>query len=49
MACDLEKKNRKDNEDFRVQLFQIQEDLISIIDKEYALILKDKHEKLLKK
>jgi len=49
MAYDLEKKNRKKNEDFRVQLFQIQEDLISIIDKEYALILKDKHEELLKK
>ena len=49
MACDLERKNRKENEDFRIQLFQIQEDLITIIDREYALILKDKHEKLLKK
>jgi len=47
MACDLELKNRRKDEDFRIQLFQIQERLISNIDADYALILKNKHDKLL--
>lgn len=37
MACDLELKNHRNEEDFRIQLFQIQEDLISKIDNDYAL------------
>lgn len=49
MACDLELKNRRNDEDFRIQLFQIQEDLISKIDDDYAMTLKNKHDKLLNK
>lgn len=49
MACDLELKNRRNYEDFRIQLFQIQEDLISKIDNDYAMTLKSEHDKLLNK
>lgn len=47
MACDLELKNRKEDEDSRIQLFKIQEDLIYQINFEYSEILKTKHSKLL--
>lgn len=47
MACDLELRNRRESEDFRIQLFQIQEEIISKIDEDYAITLKVKHDKLL--
>jgi hypothetical protein len=49
MACDLELRNRRENEDFRIQLFQIQEDLIALIDTEYSDRLKTKYDKILNK
>ena len=48
MACWLELENRIDNQDFRIQLFQIQENLISKIDNEYKERLNLKHKKLLR-
>ena len=47
MACSEEIKNRRENEDFRVQLFQIQENLLAKINVEYSERLKMKHDKLL--
>ena len=47
MACQRELNNRLESEDIRIQLFQIQEDLIAQIDKDYAYRLKRKHDKLL--
>ena len=49
MASDLEVKNRKEGEDFRIQLFSIQENLIHQISPEFCKILKTKHSKLLNK
>ena len=49
IACRLELQNRKGDEDFRIQAFQIQEDLISKIDPEFSMRLKIKHDKLLRK
>jgi hypothetical protein len=49
MACTEEVKNRRENEDFRVQLFQIQEDLIAKINIEYSERLKIKHDKILRR
>lgn len=48
MASQLELANRRDNEDFRVQLFELQEQLIHQIDPEYAETLHKKHQRLLK-
>lgn len=47
MSVKMELKNRKDNEDFRIQMFQIQEDLLNKIDPSYSERLKVKHDKLL--
>lgn len=47
MACTKELDNRRQNEDFRIQLFQIQEDLIAKISIVYSERLKLKHDKLL--
>jgi len=49
MACKLELENRRENEDFRIQLFQIQEKLIAQIDNDYSERLKLEHDKLLNK
>lgn len=48
MACQLELENRKENEDFRIQLFQIQENLIGQINEEFRLRLNNKHRRLLR-
>ncbi len=48
MACTEEVKNRREHEDFRVQLFQIQEDLIAKINTEYSERIKIKHDKILR-
>ncbi|NQZ75171.1 MAG: hypothetical protein HRT61_03525 [Ekhidna sp.] len=48
MASKLELAKRRDDEDFRVQLFELQEQLIYQIDPEYAEILHKKHQQLLK-
>ena len=48
MASNLELANRRENEDSRVQLFEIQEQLIRKIDPEYAETLHKKHQRLLK-
>jgi hypothetical protein len=48
MACSLELNNRKQNEDFRIQLFEIQEKLIFKIDKSYSDRLHIKHVRLLR-
>ena len=48
MATRLELENRNENEDFRIQLFKIQEELISKIDSDYSNRLNIKHRKLLK-
>lgn len=47
MACKIESENRRENEDFRFQLFQVQEDLIAKIDTKYSIRLKTKHDKIL--
>ena len=49
MACELELRNRKENEDFRIQLFQIQENLMYKINPKFSEILNIKHSKLLNK
>ncbi|MFT5892616.1 MAG: hypothetical protein ACI9Y7_002728 [Dokdonia sp.] len=48
MAITLELKNRNDDEDFRIQMFRIQEELIGKIDREYEKRIAQKHQKLLK-
>ncbi|UZD23207.1 immunity 63 family protein [Algoriphagus halophytocola] len=48
MATRLELQNRNENEDFRIQLFKIQEELIGEIDSDYSDRLNIKHRKLLK-
>ena len=48
MSVRLELENRREDEDFRIQMFQIQEDLLGIIDQSYSERLKVKHDKLLK-
>jgi len=48
MATKIELKNRNENEDFRIQLFKIQEELIGKINQEYKKILEEKHKKLLR-
>lgn len=48
MASNLELANRRENEDFRVQLFELQEQLIRQIDPKYAETLHKKHQRLLK-
>lgn len=48
MASKLELANRKENEDSRIQLFRIQEELIAKIAPDYAAILNTKHQKLLR-
>ena len=48
MATRLELQNRNENEDFRIQLFKIQEELIGEIDSDYSDRLNIKHKKLLK-
>ncbi len=48
MAVKLEVKNRIEEEDFRIQMFRIQEELIKKIDPEYEAIIAKKHFKLLK-
>jgi len=48
MATEIELKNRNENEDFRIQLFKIQEELIGKINQEYKKILEEKHKKLLR-
>lgn len=47
MACTLELENRIENQDFRIQLFEIQENLISKINPKYQERLHVKHSKLL--
>jgi hypothetical protein len=47
MSVKMELENRMDNEDFRIQMFQIQEDLLNKIDPSYSERLKVKHDKLL--
>lgn len=47
MSVKMELQNRKENEDFRIQMFQIQEDLLNKIDPSYSERLKVKHDKLL--
>jgi hypothetical protein len=47
MSVQLELKNRKKNEDFRIQMFQIQEDLLSKIESSYSERVKINHDKLL--
>jgi hypothetical protein len=47
MAVQLERKNRKKNEDFRIQMFQIQEDLLFKIESAYSVRIKTNHDKLL--
>ena len=49
MASDWELKNRKENEDFRIQLFKHQEELLKQIDEEFFLRIKKKHDKLLRR
>jgi len=48
MAIKIELQNRIENEDFRIQLFKIQENLIGKINPKYKKILEEKHKKLLK-
>lgn len=48
MASQFELANRRENEDSRIQLFEIQEQLISKIDPEYAETLNIEHQWLLK-
>jgi hypothetical protein len=48
MANELELKNRRANEDSRIQLFEIQERLIGQIDPQFSEILHKKHQRLLK-
>lgn len=47
MALRLEVLNRNEEEDFRIQLFKIQEDLIEKINPKYKNSLEVKHRKLL--
>ena len=47
MSVKMELENRKEKEDFRIQRFQIQEDLLNKIDPSYGERLKVKHDKLL--
>ena len=47
MATRLELENRNENEDFRIQLFKIQEELIGEINSDYSDRLNIKHRKLL--
>lgn len=47
MSVKMELENRKEKEDFRIQMFQIQEDLLNKIDPSYGERLKVKHDKLL--
>lgn len=49
MATKEEVKNRNEDEDFRIQLFKIQEKLIGKIDPDYQKALHEKHSKLLRK
>ena len=48
MAAKTELENRIENEDFRIQLFKIQEDLIGQINLGYKKELEGKHKRLLK-
>lgn len=48
MASQIELKNRRSDEDFRIQLFEIQENLISKIEPAFARTLREKHKRLLK-
>lgn len=47
MSVKMELENRNKNQDFRIQMFQIQEDLLYKIDPSYSERLKAKHDKLL--
>ena len=47
MATRLELENRNENDDFRIQLFKIQEELIGEINSDYSDRLNIKHRKLL--
>jgi len=49
MAVRLELEKRKEGEDVRIQLFRIQEELISVIDKDFEYRIREKHDKLLNK
>ena len=48
MACKLEVQNRIKDEDSRIQMFRIQEELIEKIDPEYRKRIEPKHRKLLR-
>ncbi len=48
MASRLEVENRIENEDFRIQMFRIKEELIEKIDPEYRNRMAPKHLKLLR-
>lgn len=47
MSVKMELENRNENEDFRIQMFQIQEDLLYKIEPEFSERMKVKHHKLL--
>lgn len=49
MAVQHELANRINNEDFRIQLFQIQEDLLDRIDSTFSEKMKSKHDKILRR
>jgi hypothetical protein len=49
MACKWEVQNRKEDEDSRIQLFQKQEELLKLIDEDYYLKTKKRHDKLLRR
>ena len=49
MACKWEVQNRKEDEDSRIQLFQKQEELLKLIDEDYYLKTKNRHDKLLRR
>lgn len=47
MATELELRNRNNEEDFRIQLFKYQEDLMSKINPEFSRTLKVRHTQIL--
>lgn len=48
MAAKIELDNRNEGEDFRIQLFKIQEDLIGRINPQFKKKLEKKHKRLLR-
>jgi dipeptidase len=47
MACDYELNNRIENQDYRILIFQKQDELLEKLDNSWAKITRKKHEKLL--